>query len=79
MLSVEALGNWCFNLLQTHLICWVKSVGFAVYQLFQNFFEKFSVFDDLKIEVILPLFKGKGAKANNKDNYRGINTVPHSL
>ena len=26
--------------------------------------------------VILPLFKGKGAKANNKDNYRGIALFP---
>ena len=26
--------------------------------------------------VILPLFKGKGAKANNKDNYRGITLFP---
>ena len=28
--------------------------------------------------IILPFFKGKGAKANNKDNYRGITNVPHS-
>ena len=26
--------------------------------------------------VILPLFKGKGAKANSKDNYRGITLFP---
>ena len=26
--------------------------------------------------IILPLFKGKGAKANNKDNYRGITSFP---
>ena len=38
--------------------------------------EKFSVCDDLKVGVILPLFKGKGAKANNKDNYRGITLFP---
>ena len=35
-------------------------------------FNKFSVCDDLKVGIILSLFKGKGAKANNKDNYRGI-------
>ena len=45
-------------------------------QLFQDFFEKFSVYDDLTIGVILPLFKGKGVKANNKDNYRGIALFP---
>ena len=47
-----------------------------LHQLFQNIFEKFSVCDDLKVGVILPLFKGKGAKANNKDNYRGITLSP---
>ena len=47
-----------------------------LHQLFQNFFEKFSVCDDLKVGVILPPFKGKGAKANRKDNYRGITLFP---
>ena len=47
-----------------------------LHKLFQDFFEKFSVCDDLKVGVILPLFKGKGAKANNKDNYRGITLFP---
>ena len=47
-----------------------------LHQLFQNFFEKFSVCDYLKVGVILPLFKGEGAKANNKDNYRGITLFP---
>ena len=42
------------------------------HQLFQYFFDKFSVCGDLKSGVILPLLKGKGAKANNKDNFRGI-------
>ena len=30
----------------------------------------------LKTGIILPLFKGKCAKANNKDNYRGITLFP---
>ena len=30
----------------------------------------------MKTGIILPLFKGKGAKANNKDNYRGITVFP---
>ena len=29
--------------------------------------------------IILPLFKGKGAKANNKDNYTGITLFPTLL
>ena len=28
------------------------------------------------MEIILLLFKGKGAKANNKDNYRGVTLSP---
>ena len=39
-----------------------------LHQLFQDFLNKFSVYDDIKIGFILPLFKGKGTKANNKDN-----------
>ena len=37
---------------------------------------KLSVCDDLKAGVILPLFKGKRAKAKNKDNYRGVTLIP---
>ena len=44
--------------------------------LYQQFFENFSVSKSLKTGIILPLFKGKGAKANNKDNYRGITLFP---
>ena len=47
-----------------------------LFQLFQNFFINFSACASLKTGVILPLFKGKGAKANNKDNYRGITFFP---
>ena len=38
----------------------------------QAFFLNHAVSADLETGIILPLFKGKGAKANNKDNYRGI-------
>ena len=47
-----------------------------LFQLYQTFFNDFSVCDSLLTGVILPLFKGKGAKANNKDNYRGITLFP---
>ena len=43
-----------------------------------NFFLNFSVYKSLKIGLILPLFIGKGAKANNKDNYLSI-TLFHTL
>ena len=47
-----------------------------LFQLYQAFFLNYSVSADLKTGIILPLFKGKGAKANNKDNHRGITMFP---
>ena len=44
--------------------------------LFQEFFLNGSICSTLKTGIILPLFKGKGAKANNKENYRGITLFP---
>ena len=43
---------------------------------YQEFFESCMIPKSLKSGIILPLFKGKGAKANNKDNYRGITLFP---
>ena len=43
---------------------------------YQEFFESCMIPKSLKTGIILPLFKGKGAKANNKDNYRGITLFP---
>ena len=42
-----------------------------VFELYNEFFDRFSVCESLKVGTILPLFKGKGVKANNRDNYRG--------
>ena len=60
-----------------------EHVGYAgpplwrlLFHLYQQFFEHFSVIKFLKTGIILPFFKGKGAKANNKDNYRGITLFP---
>ena len=47
-----------------------------LFLLYQDFFQTHTVPENLKTGVILPLFKGKGAKANNKDNYRGITMFP---
>ena len=44
--------------------------------LYQTFFESCMIPESLKSGIILPLFKGKGAKANNKDNYRGVTLFP---
>ena len=43
---------------------------------YQEFFESCMIPKSLKSRIILLLFKGKGAKANNKDNYRGITLFP---
>ena len=60
-----------------------EHVGYAgpllwrlLFHLYEQFFENFSVSKFLKTGIILPLFKGKDAKANNKDNYRGITLFP---
>ena len=47
-----------------------------LHDLYQVFFDKSSVCKTLKTGLVLPLFKGKGTKANNKDNYRGIILLP---
>ena len=46
------------------------------FEMCQNFYANGSVCESLKTGVILPLLKGKGARANNKDNYRGITLFP---
>ena len=43
-----------------------------LFQLYQDFFINHSFCESLLTGVILPLFKGKGTKAHNNDNYRGI-------
>ena len=47
-----------------------------LHDLYQVFFDKKSVCNTLKTGLVLPPFKGKGTKANNKDNYRGITFFP---
>ena len=43
---------------------------------YQEFFESYMIPESLKSGIILPLFKGKGDKTNNKDTYRGITLFP---
>ena len=47
-----------------------------MFELYREFFEQSAASKSLKTGLILPLFKGKVAKANNKDNYRGITLFP---
>ena len=47
-----------------------------LFELHQDIYAYRSVCESLKTGAILPLFKGKGAKTNNKVNYRGITLFP---
>ena len=47
-----------------------------LFELYNEFFDRSSICESLKVGTILPLFKGKGVKANYKDNYRGITLFP---
>ena len=47
-----------------------------MFEIYREFFEKSSASKSLKTGLILPLLKGKGAKANNKDNFCGITLFP---
>ena len=47
-----------------------------LFLLYLDFLQTHTVPENLKIGVILPLFNGKVAKANNKDRYRGITIFP---
>ena len=47
-----------------------------LFELYNEFFDRSSVCESLKVGTILSLFKGKGVKANNKGNYRGIRLFP---
>ena len=47
-----------------------------LFRLFQEFFLNGSICSTLKTGIILLLFKGKDAKANNKENYKGITLFP---
>ena len=47
-----------------------------LHDLYQVFFNKCSVCTTLRTDLVLPLFKSKGAKSKNKDKYHGITLFP---
>ena len=47
-----------------------------LFELYQSFIQTFSALKSLKTGIILPSFKGKGIKANDKNNYRDITLFP---
>ena len=85
LLTLEQVASVCSNLkpgvsgdsLDYEQVVYVGSpLWRLLFHLYQQFFENFSVCKFLKTEIMLPLFEGKGAKANNKDNYGGITLFP---
>ena len=59
-----------------HVLSAAPLIWKHLFCLFQEFFLNGSICSTLQTGIILPLFKGKGAKANNKENYRGIILFP---
>ena len=47
-----------------------------LYKLYNQMFESSAVPTESLTGIVLPLFKGKGLKASEKDNYRGITLFP---
>ena len=68
-------GVWCSFRLRTRSLCWFSSLE-SPFHIVSKCFCQFSVPKNIRKGIILPLFKGKGAKANNIDSYRGITLFP---
>ena len=49
---------------------------YALHKLYHSMFENVNMPSNSLIGMVLPLFKGKGLKASEKDNYRGITLFP---
>ena len=49
-----------------------KQLWQVLSDLFVSMYSTHNVPSSLKIQLLLPIFKGKKLKASNKDNYRGI-------
>ena len=84
-LTYEEVATICSNLKprvsgvlldNKHIRYTGPSLWRLLYHMYQQVFESSVACKSLKIGIIFPLFKDKGAKANNKDNYRGITLFP---
>ena len=83
-LSYEEVFNICDKLKQgltgipfsyEHITFAGPELWFYLFRLYERYFSEWRTCSSIKSGQILPLFKAKGTKANNKDNYRGI-TIP---
>ena len=77
-LSNEEVANVCLSLKSgisgvsldyEHIRFAEPPLWHLLHELYNHFFLNFSVSKSLKTGLILPLFKGKGAKANNMDQF----------
>ena len=84
-LSYEEVFNICDNVKQgvmgipfsyEHITFAGPELWFYLFRLYERYFSKCRTCSSIKSGQILPLFKAKGTKANNKDNYRGITIFP---
>ena len=84
-MSYEEVSNICDNLEQgvTGIPFSYEDITFArpdlwfyVYKLYERYFSECRTCSSIKSAEILPLFKGKGTEANNKDNDRGVTIFP---
>ena len=60
------------NTAYEHLKSGGKQLWQVLSDLFLSMYSTHNVPSSLKIQLLLPIFKGKKLKASNKDNYRGI-------
>ena len=60
------------NIISEHLEFGEKQLWQVLSDLFVSMYSTHNVSSSLKIQLLLPILKGKKLKASNKDNYRGI-------
>ena len=84
-MSYEEVFSICDNLKQgvtgipfsyEHITFAGPELWFYLFRLYERYFSECRTCSSIKSGQILPLFKAKGTKANNKDNYRGITIFP---
>ena len=54
----------------------LPDIWFYPFKLYERYFSECRTRSSIKSGQILPLFKRKGTKSSNKDNYRGITVFP---
>ena len=74
-LAGDTAGGICQTTYE-HIKFGGPSLWSVLYKLYCQMFESSAVPVESLVGMVLPLFKGKGLKASEKDNYRGITLFP---